>query len=191
MSYALFLLLGGVALAGALGVVTTRNVVHATLALLLTLMAVAGLFVLLLAPFLALVQVLIYGGAITIVILFALMLTRTTEFLRLGDNPQRPVAALAAVVTFGVLAAAFLVGRAEGRPRPGPTFEEFSTALFAQWALPFLVVSLVLLIALMGAIIIARSEERPEGEEAPEAERPPRERPAAPPVGAGRGRGEG
>ena len=60
-------------LGGALGVVITRNVAHAALYLLLSLASVAGVFILLVAEFLALVQVLIYGGAITIVLLFALM----------------------------------------------------------------------------------------------------------------------
>ena len=64
-----------VVVVGGFGVVTTKNIVHAALFLLAALSGVAGLFVLLYAEFLALVQLLIYGGAITIVILFAVMLT--------------------------------------------------------------------------------------------------------------------
>ena len=79
MSWFLFILLSIVSLGGGLGVVVTRNVVHAALFLLVSLVAVAGLYLVLLAEFLALVQVLIYGGAIIIVLLFAIMLTRTVE----------------------------------------------------------------------------------------------------------------
>ena len=76
MFWFLFILLSVLALGGGLGVVVTRNVVHAALLLLVSLVAVAGLYLILLAEFLALVQVLIYGGAIIIVLLFAIMLTR-------------------------------------------------------------------------------------------------------------------
>ena len=97
MSWFLFILLASVTLGGALGVVLTRNVVHAALALLLSLFAVAGVYLLLYAEFLALVQVLIYGGAIIIVLLFAIMLTRGSEYPRISDNRQWPLAALAAL----------------------------------------------------------------------------------------------
>ena len=79
MSWFLFIILSVLTLGGGLGVVMTRNVVHAALLLLVSLMAVAGLYLILLAEFLALVQVLIYGGAIIIVLLFAIMLTRSDE----------------------------------------------------------------------------------------------------------------
>ncbi len=69
-------------LGGALGVVTTRNLIHATLYLILSLFGVAGFFVLLSAPFLAAVQVLVYIGAIAILIVFAVMLTRSMTRLR-------------------------------------------------------------------------------------------------------------
>src|SRR2546427_3456056 len=81
---------------GALGVVTARNVVHSALFLILALLAVAGVFILLAAEFLAIVQVLIYGGAVTILVLFAMMLTRVRDMPVALDGPQRPFAALAA-----------------------------------------------------------------------------------------------
>ena len=108
MSEALFVVAGVLTLGGGLGVVVTRNVVHAALFLLLSLIAVAGLYLLLFAEFLALVQVLIYGGAIVIVILFALMLTRSQEYPGISDNPQWPLAIMAGLAMFGVLTAAFL-----------------------------------------------------------------------------------
>ena len=103
MSLILFIALAVLTLGGGLGVVATRNVVHASLALLLSLLAVAGIYLILFAEFLAIVQVLIYGGAITIVLLFAIMLTRTAEYPRITDNRQWPLAAAAAVATLAVL----------------------------------------------------------------------------------------
>jgi len=140
-------------------VVTSRNVAHAALFLLLSLGAVAGVFVLLLAEFLALVQVLIYGGAVIIVLLFALMLTRLEEFSSVRDNPQRPLAILAALAVFAALAVAVLSQRPTTQPLQGPSLAELGTELFTRWVVPFEVASLVLLIALVGAVILARAGE--------------------------------
>ena len=159
MSWFLFILLSFFTLAGGLGVVVTRNVVHAALALLLSLMAVAGIYLILFAEFLALVQVLIYGGAIIIVLLFAIMLTRTGEYPRISDNRQWPLAAVAALGLLGVLVPAFLIRGVKDSEPHNPPFTELANSLFTRWAIPFEVASLVLLVALIGAIIIARSGE--------------------------------
>ena len=95
-SLVLFYVAGALTLGGALGVVMTRNIVYAALALLVALVGVAGIFLLAYAEFLALVQVLIYGGAVVIVFLFALMLTRIEDFAHLSDNRQWPIAAVIA-----------------------------------------------------------------------------------------------
>ena len=155
MSEALFVLAAVLALGGGLGVVATRNVVHAALFLLLSLMAVAGIYLLLFAEFLALVQVLIYGGAIVIVLLFAIMLTRSREYPRISDNPQWPLAIVAALALFGVLAAALLWKELPETEAQGPGLARLGESLFTTWAVPFEVASLVLLVALVGAIIIA------------------------------------
>jgi NADH-quinone oxidoreductase subunit J len=158
MSLALFIVAGVLATVGGIGVVTTRNVVYAALFLLLTLLAMAGVFLLVFAEFLALVQILIYGGAVVMVLIFAIMLTRTREFPRISDNPQWLLGAVAATAVFGVLAAGFLVNRPDA-PMPERavfTLGSLGNALFNQWALPFEIASLVLLVALIGAIIIAR-----------------------------------
>jgi len=143
-------------------VVVTRNVAHAALFLLVSLVAVAGLYLILFAEFLALVQVLIYGGAIIIVLLFAIMLTRSADYPRISDNRQWPLAALAALGVLGVLAAAFLAaprtaGLELSRPQ-SPAFTDLGNSLFTTWAVPFEVASLVLLAALIGAIIIASGD---------------------------------
>jgi NADH:ubiquinone oxidoreductase subunit 6 (subunit J) len=159
----LFVLLSVFTLAGGLGVVLTRNVVHAALFLLLSLVAVAGIYLLLFTEFLALVQVLIYGGAIIIVLLFAIMLTRTSEYPRISDNPQWPLAAVAAIALAVVLGAAFWIKSPSGTAPQSPAFNELANSLFTRWAIPFEVASLVLLVALIGAIIIARADRGGEG----------------------------
>ena len=157
----IFYVVAAVTVAGALGVVLARNVVHSALFLILALLAVAGVFILLSAEFLAIVQVLIYGGAVTMLILFAMMLTRVDDAPQAMDGPQQPFAALAAAAFLGISILAIV-----STDWPGETeritvvpFEDFGRALFSTWALPFEIASLVLLVALIGAIIIARGEE--------------------------------
>ena len=163
MSYeeVIFYFVAAVTVLGGLGVVLARNVVHSALFLIVALMAVAAVFILLSAEFLAIVQVLIYGGAVTILILFAMMLTRVRDMPGALDGPQRPFAAVAAVA-FLVISIVAVVS-AEW---PGETdevtviaFSDLGDKLFRNWAAPFEVASLVLLVALIGAIILARGEE--------------------------------
>ena len=157
-SLVLFYIAGALALGGAVGVVGSRNIVHAALFLLVSLLSVAGIYLLVFAEFLALVQVLIYGGAIIIVVLFALMLTRLQEFRGRMENPQWPLAALAALVLFGVIAAAIArTGAPAATERVGPSVQDIGQSLFTQWAIPFEVASVLLLVALIGAIVIARA----------------------------------
>jgi len=160
MTWFFFILLSAMAVGGGLGVVATRNVVHAALFLLLSLLAVAGLYVLLLTEFLALVQIFIYGGAIIIVLLFAIMLTRSREYPRISDNPQWPLAAIASLLFFGLLTAAFVINNPNAEKRTRVAFSDLGESLFTDWALPFEIASLVLLVALVGAIVIAREEGR-------------------------------
>ena len=157
----IFYLVAAVTVIGALGVVAARNVVHCALFLILALIAVAGVFILLSAEFLAIVQVLIYGGAVTILVLFAMMLTRVLDVPQALDGPQRPFAAVAAL-TFMVTSIVAIVST----DFPGETeeitvipFERIGEELFTTWAVPFEIASLVLMVALLGAIILARGEE--------------------------------
>lgn len=160
MGLALFYIVGMVTLLGAIGVVTTRNVVHAALFLLTSLAGVAGVFVLLYAEFLALVQVLIYGGAIIIVVLFALMLTRQGDETGSLDSPQKPLAAVAGMAALGVLITTIVVNKWPPSVDPEPVgFEKLGATLFTQWAVPFEIASVLLLVALIGAIVIARPED--------------------------------
>jgi NADH-quinone oxidoreductase subunit J len=163
MSYeeVIFYFVAALAVLGALGVVLARNVVHAALFLVLALLAVAGVFILLSAEFLAIVQVLIYGGAVTILILFAMMLTRVRDLPQALDGPQRPFAAIAAGAFLGLSVVSVVTAEwpNETEEITVVPFNELGEALFRNWAAPFEVASLVLLVALIGAIILARGEE--------------------------------
>ena len=157
MAWFLFIILAVFTLGGGLAVVATRNVVHAALALLVSLVAVAGIYLVLYSEFLALVQVLIYGGAIIIVLIFAIMLTRSADYPRTSDNKQWPLAALVAMGLLGVLAPAFVINKVDDTEAHNAAFSGIAESLFTTWAVPFEIASLVLLVALIGAIIIARS----------------------------------
>ena len=162
MAWFVFIILAVLTIGGALGVVVTRNVVHAALALLVSLIAVAGVYLVLFAEFLALVQVLIYGGAIIIVLMFAIMLTRSSDYPHITDNKQWPLAAIASLAFLGVLVPSFLINSVEGTKAQNASFTGIGVSLFTTWAVPFEIASLVLLVALIGAIIIARSDDSEE-----------------------------
>ncbi len=158
----IFYLVAALAVAGGLGVVLARNTVYAALFLILALLAVAGVYILLASEFLALVQVLIYAGAITVLLLFALMLTRVGDLEETMVGAQWPLAVVVSILLMGLLittvATSDWPGDADGMITRIP-FETLGEALFRQWAVPFEIASLVLLIALVGAIVLARDEE--------------------------------
>lgn len=172
MGLALFYIAAFVSIAAGVGVVTARNIVYAALFLLAALMGVAGVFVLLFAEFLALVQVLIYGGAITIVILFALMLTRTGDYEAASEHRRWPFAALLSAGLFVLMVTVFTLDadRFNTVERARLEFRELGVTLFEQWAIPFEIASLILLVALVGAVIIGRTS-REEDETLPGEER--------------------
>ena len=181
MGLALFYAAAFLTLLASFGVVATRNIVHAALFLLAALAGVAGLFVLLYAEFLALVQLLIYGGAVTIVILFALMLTRSGEYEGETETKRRPFAAVAAALLFGLMTAVFVADAEQfnTNTRQAIPFRTLAEDLFAAWAVPFEIASLVLLVALIGAVVIGRAgreedETLPEDDEPDDAEEPVR-----------------
>ncbi|MCH8814106.1 MAG: NADH-quinone oxidoreductase subunit J [Chloroflexi bacterium] len=157
----IFYVVAGITVIGALGVVLARNVVHSALFLILSLLAVAGVFVLLAAEFLAIVQVLVYGGAVTILVLFAMMLTRVRDMPRALNGPQWPLAAVAAGMIGGISIVAVLDTEWPGETDEATvvSIEEIGNLLFTNWAIPFEIASLVLIVALLGAIILARGEE--------------------------------
>lgn len=171
---AVFVLLGLVAVGSALLVVTTRNLVHAALWLVVTLGAVAGVYLLLAAEFVAWVQVLIYVGAVVVLLLFALMLTKAPTGPQDAVEMRRVVpAALVAVLVAGLLAATVVAGFRDVRidldRAVVGSAQVTGATLFRTWVLPFEVLSVLLLAALVGAIALSRlraaSDGPPEREE--------------------------
>jgi len=158
----LFIVFGALALGAALLVVTRRNVLHATWFLILSFFGVAGLYVLLEAPFLAAVQLFIYASSMAILIIFTITLTRDVNGNEnvAGRNRQWWVAALVTVALCGVLI--WVVQGHSWAAAPGPVPEDSITRLgqtlvdAGGLALPFEVASVLLLVALIGAVTIAR-----------------------------------
>jgi NADH-quinone oxidoreductase subunit J len=147
----------------AVRVVTTRNVVHAALYLVGTLLAAAAMYVVLLAEFVAWVQVLVYVGAIVVLMLFGLMLTRAPIGGGSFDNGQRLVAAITAGIVFGVTSW-ILIDAFDGEKvnlvrDVGTKTRHIGEVIFSAYVLPFEVVSVLLLAALVGAVVIARRDD--------------------------------
>jgi NADH-quinone oxidoreductase subunit J len=157
-----FYILAGMVLAAALIVVNSRNVVHAAVSLIPVLLGVAGFYVLLHAEFLTVVQILIYAGGVTVLILFVVLLTEgATGVHRRQRNEQVPMALAAS----GVLAAVLLVlyGRTTWPRAPAalPAYNPGAVgeSLFGPYVLAFVVVGIVILAVLVGAVVVARREE--------------------------------
>ena len=155
---ALFALLAGVALLSALLVVTLRDIIRCGLALIVCFAALAGLYVLLGAPLLAAAQVLVYIGAIAVLILFAVMLTQAKAApVRLVFQTQAIPAAIAAIVfaaLLGLAAAATDWGEVGTRIVTGT--DALAALIFSDYLLPFEVVSVLLLVAVIGGVYLAR-----------------------------------
>jgi NADH-quinone oxidoreductase subunit J len=159
-----FGVLAAVMVVSAVRVVTTRNVVHAALWLVLVLAGVAAQFILLLAEFTAVTQVLVYIGAVVVLFLFGVMLTRAKIGTQASlDNENRLVAIGTAVVLFVIMAYALLDEFSDTDIRDADgvdvqTTAQVSESIFSTYIVPFEAVSVLLLAALIGAIVVARRE---------------------------------
>ena len=152
----------------AIKLVTTKNVVHAALYLVIVLAGMAAQYILLAAEFLAVTQVLVYIGAIMVLVLFGIMLTRapigkTPEL----DNNQRIPAAIVSLFLFGSLGTLLIDAFGDDRfdlnnsvasGAAGGNMVRMSDSIFSQYLVPFEVVSILLLAALVGAIVVARRD---------------------------------
>ena len=157
----IFVLLSLIAVGSALLVVTTKNMVHAALWLVVTLGSIAGCYLVLAAEFVAWVQVLIYVGAVVVLLLFALMLTKAPTGPQPDLNVRRVVpAAGVAVMVAALLGSTVVAGFRDVSidldnaivGSAGVTGE----TIFQKWVLPFEVLSVLLLSALVGAIVLSR-----------------------------------
>jgi len=161
----IFLLLSVIAVGSALLVVTARNMVHAALWLVVTLASIAGCFLVLAAEFVAWVQVLIYVGAVVVLLLFALMLTKAPTGYQSDLNVRRALpAALVALLVAGLLGTTVVAGFAgveiDLEHAVVGSAEMTGATIFKMWVLPFEVLSVLLLAALVGAITLSRGRSR-------------------------------
>ena len=161
MNLPVFYILAILAAGSAIMVVTMKNIFHSALFLVLTFFSVAGIYVLLNAEFLAAVQVLIYVGAITILMIFAIMLTHQLFSRSLRQVNEQVIPASLITFIFFVLSVVALAKTAwpvSGGQLPEDRIFEIGKLLMSEYVIPFEVVSVVLLVALVGAIIIGRRE---------------------------------
>ena len=168
MELVVFIIFAGMALTGAVLLVTLHNLVRSVLAMILSFIGVAGLYLVLNAEFLAAIQVLVYVGAVAVLVLFAVMLTQ-----RIAD-PNKPVNTGQAWLAFSVATAVFALLAAVFAPLKWPNLPALGTVvigsdsvsigsvnnlgvqLLSTYGIPFEVASLILLIALLGSIMLAR-----------------------------------
>lgn len=165
VQYVIFAAISAMILFGGIRVVTSQNIVHAALYLVLTLGATAGLFILLLAEFVAWVQILVYVGAVVVIFLFGIMLTRAPigKSEELDNRTAQIWGAVAALVFLGVVGTVLWRHFASipplelAKPAESQT-RELGRQFLTQWVVPFEAVSMVLLAALIGALAMARKD---------------------------------
>jgi NADH-quinone oxidoreductase subunit J len=158
-----FLIIAALILAASVAAMTLRNLVHCALALAVAFAGLAAAYLQLNAQFVGFAQILVYVGAVAILIVFAVLLTRG------GEAPERNVfssdwkwGALVAVLVFGTLAWAIKHSFASDRPPPAKaetTVKQIGDALMTKYVLPLEVIGLLLTAALIGAVIIAMKED--------------------------------
>lgn len=162
-----FWVIAFVTIISAIMVVTVRNIFHSALFLVLSLFAVAGIFVLADAEFLAAVQVLVYAGGVAVLMIFAVMLTaRMAQSGIKQENDQRPLSALIAFCFLLVVVGSILKTMAVKGGFPlvdypyvtGSSPHMLGKLLLTDFVLPFELVSVLLLVALIGAVVLAKKD---------------------------------
>jgi NADH-quinone oxidoreductase subunit J len=162
MQLIIFIFLALVIIIAGIIMVSAENIGRSIFSHVLALLCIAGIYILLYAEFMAGVQVLIYAGGVSIMLLFALMLTRPSKGLvRALDHPRRGPALLVSSILL-----AFLLYSIINTNWPFQTFqnkvitaETIGKVIFVNYVLPFEIVSLILLVALIGAVVIGSKEE--------------------------------
>jgi NADH-quinone oxidoreductase subunit J len=157
-----FYLLSGLALLGGILVITRKNAVHSALALILTLLALAGLYLMLYAPFVAGVQIILYAGGIMVLFLFVIMLVNLEHSEKEDQfNHQWVAGVLAAAALGGLFLATYVKGQALFPQRVLQLPEQSNTQrvavlLYGDYMFSFEIASLLLLVAIIGAVVMAK-----------------------------------
>jgi NADH-quinone oxidoreductase subunit J len=169
MHLILFIVFAGICLAGAINLLLQSHPINSALSLIVVMTSLAVLYLLLGAEFLAAAQVIVYGGAIMVLFTFVIMLLNAGREARtFGSRAARAVGFPAVVVILAVIATVILHAQGRGVDKLSDstitTTEELSTVLFTKLLLPFEVTSILILIAILGAVALARhDDESPQG----------------------------
>jgi NADH-quinone oxidoreductase subunit J len=157
-----FYLLSGIMLVGGILVITQKNPVHSALALIVTLLAQASIYLMLYAPFVAGVQIILYAGGIMVLFLFVIMLVSVDRSMRERQfNSQWVVGVIAATVLGGLFIAVYTKGTSLFPDHASPVLEgdntqKIATMLYGQYMFAFEIASLLLLVAIIGAVVMAK-----------------------------------
>lgn len=167
MTLFFFLALAVLAIAGALGVVLSKNPVYSALSLLLNFAILAVMFVMLHAQFLAVVQIIVYAGAVVVLFLFVIMLIGGDLKLFAVRSRGRIIAAYVAIaagvlmlVGLGFAVISGLVASATGTVPGNGSVQAIGEVLFTKYLLPFELASVLLLVAMIGAVVLARKPQK-------------------------------
>jgi NADH-quinone oxidoreductase subunit J len=159
-----FYLLAGIMLTGGMLVITRKNPVHSALALIVALLAQASIYLMLYAPFVAGVQIILYAGGIMVLFLFVIMLVSIDRSIKdRRFNRQWIVGLIAAVTLGGLFIAAFAKGKGLFPDHALPVIENdntqnIATMLYGQYMFAFEIASLLLLVAIIGAVVMAKKK---------------------------------
>ena len=160
-----FYLLSGLALLGGILVITRKNAVHSALALILTLLALAGLYLMLYAPFVAGVQIILYAGGIMVLFLFVIMLVSIEKSQREDQFNKQWIGGVVGAVALGALfvrvfvkstALHDLTGMPMAQLPEQSNTQEIAVYLYGNYMLAFEIASLLLLVAIIGAVVMAK-----------------------------------
>ncbi len=160
-----FYLIAAVTIISAAGVAFSPNIVYSAFSLLGTFMGVAGIYVLLAADFVAVIQVLIYVGGILVLMIFAVMLTHRIADVKISNRSVGRLPALLVVACVAAAMAKAVLGttwHAVAAGTPAPTTYAIGNGFLGDYILPFELASVVLLAALIGAVVLSRKELREE-----------------------------
>jgi len=157
-----FYFLAALTLLSAILVITRKNAVHSALALILGLLAQAGLYLMLYAPFVAGVQIILYAGGIMVLFLFVIMLVNLERSQKEEQfNRQKVAGTLAAIALGGLFVAVFIQGKAlfpasSNQMAESSNTQQVGELLYGQYMFAFEIASLLLLVAIIGAVVMAK-----------------------------------
>jgi NADH-quinone oxidoreductase subunit J len=159
---AIFLVLAAVAVAGALSLILQRHPIHSALSLIVVMVALAGLYLLQGAEFIAAVQIIVYGGAIMVLFVFVIMLLNAGEEERSNLSRMARFVGVPLGLVFLVEVAYWVARATSHMAQSSPlavSTRDLSTLLFREYAFPFELTSVLILIAILGALVLARRED--------------------------------